>query len=140
MYSDTAKAHVPDLVYVQQFCARCGDMENVSIDCERCGSRRDLLTYLCEPRPWANKIVAFAHNAKAFDLHFILNRAIMLKWKPELITNGLNIISMKMEHLLILDSVSFLPCALCKLSEDFGLQAIKSWYPTNLTMRKSSVM
>jgi len=36
-------------------------------------------SYLSEPRPWANKIVAIAHNAKAFDLHFILNRAIVLK-------------------------------------------------------------
>jgi len=43
-------------------------MEDVSIDCERCGNRRnpiwndpivDLFTYPCEPRPWANKIVAF---------------------------------------------------------------------------------
>jgi hypothetical protein len=25
----------------------------------------DLLNYLCQPRPWANKVVAFAHNAKA---------------------------------------------------------------------------
>jgi len=53
----------------------------------------------------------------------------MLKWKPELITNGLKIISMKMEHLVFLDSVSFLPCALPKLPEAFGLQATKSWYP-----------
>jgi len=39
----------------------------------------DLLTYLCEPHPWDNEIVAIAHNAKTFDLYFILNRAIMLK-------------------------------------------------------------
>ena len=63
----------------------------------------DLLTYLCKPRPWSRKIVAIAHNAKAFDLHFILNRAIKLKWKPELITNGLKIISMKMGHSVILE-------------------------------------
>jgi len=25
----------------------------------------DLLTYLCEHRPWDNKIVAIAHNARA---------------------------------------------------------------------------
>jgi len=45
----------------------------------------DMLSYLCEPRPWANKIVAIAYNAKAFDLHFILNRAIVLKWNSKLI-------------------------------------------------------
>ena len=26
-YSDTAKAHVSNLVYVQQFCARCEEIE-----------------------------------------------------------------------------------------------------------------
>ena len=88
----------------------------------------DLLTYLCEQRPWASKIVAIAHNAKAFDLSFILNRAVMLKWKNELITNGLKVISMKMEHSVFLDSMSFLPCALRKLPEAIGLQATKSWY------------
>jgi hypothetical protein len=32
-YSDNAKAHVPNLVCVQQFCARFKDMEDGSIDC-----------------------------------------------------------------------------------------------------------
>ena len=35
----------------------------------------------------------------------------------------------KKEHLVFLDSVSFLPCALRKLPEAFGLQVTKSWYP-----------
>jgi len=78
---------------------------------------------------WVNKNVAIAHNAKAFDLHFILNKAIMLKWKPELTMSSLKIMCMKMEYLIFLDSVSFLPCALRKLPESFGLSASKSWYP-----------
>jgi len=87
-----------------------------------------MLSYLCEPRPWVNKIIAIAHNAKAFDLQFILNRAILLKWRPELIMNGRKIMCMKMEHLVFLDSVSFLPCSLRKLPKAFGLTASKSWY------------
>jgi len=79
--------------------------------------------------PGSNKIVAIAHNALAFHLHFILNRAIMLKWKPELILKNLKSISMKMKHLVFLDSVSFLPCALGKLPEALGLDVTKSWYP-----------
>jgi hypothetical protein len=89
----------------------------------------DLLIYLYESHPWASKIVAMAHNAEGFDFHFILNSAIILKWKPELITNGLKIIRMKMEYLLFFDSVSFLPCPLRKLPKAFGLQTAKSWYP-----------
>jgi len=64
----------------------------------RCGKRKDsfwddpfgnMLSYLCEPRHWAKKIVANAHNAKVFDLCFILNGVILLRWKPELILNCL---------------------------------------------------
>jgi len=89
----------------------------------------DMLSYLCEPHPWVNKIVAISHNAKVFDLQFILNRSILLKWKPQLIMNGLQIMCMTMVHLVFLCSVSFLPCVLRKLPEAFGLSASKSWYP-----------
>jgi len=98
-YSDKATLHVPDLVCVQQFCSQCEDAEYCG-EFVRCGQRKhslwddplgDMLTYLWKPRPWADKIVTIAHNAKAFDLHFILNRAILLKWKPELIMTGLKI-------------------------------------------------
>ena len=104
-----AKLHVPNLVCVQQVCSRY-ECEEDGVDCVRCGTRKhsfgenpvgDLLSYLTEPRPRANKIVATAHNVKAFDLHSIFNRAIVLKWKPELIMNGLKIMCMKMEHLVI---------------------------------------
>jgi len=101
-------------------------------------SSGELRSYLTEPRSWANKIIAIAHNAKAFDLHFILNKAILLKWKPELIMdglkimcmrNGLKILCMRMEHLVFLDSVSFLPFPLRRLPEAFGLTSSKSWFP-----------
>ena len=48
----------------------------------------DMLSYVCESRPWIKQIIAIAHNAKAFDLHFILYRAVFLKWRPELIMSG----------------------------------------------------
>jgi len=88
-----------------------------------------LLSYLCEPRPWCKKVVAIAHNAKAFDAQFILNRVIFLKWTTELILNGLKIVSMKIHHIQFLDSVSYMPMPLRKLPEAFGLQASKSWFP-----------
>jgi len=43
--------------------------------------------------------------------------------------NGLKIMCMKMEHLVFLDSVSFLRCPLRKPPEAFGLTASKSRYP-----------
>ena len=95
-YADESNLHVPNLVCVQQFCSRCEDAED-ACDCVRCGTRRllfchdhlgELLSYLTEPRPWAYKIIAIAHNANPFELHFVLNRALLLKWKPDLIMNG----------------------------------------------------
>jgi len=111
---------------------------DINIDCEHCGRRKHtfwddpvgyLLTYLCTARHWCNKVVAIAHNAKAFDLHFILNRAIFLQWKPKLIVNGLKIICMTMEHLTFIDSISFMPRSLLKLPDAFGITVANSWYP-----------
>jgi len=137
--NESAKLHVPILVCLQQFCTACEMQdEDDKQDCARCGKRRhsyfedpvgDLLSYLCEPRPWCKKVVTIAHNAKAFDSQFILNRAILLKWTPELILNGLKIVSMKIHHIQFFDSVSDLPMPLRKYLEAFGLTTSKSWYP-----------
>jgi len=43
--------------------------------------------------------------------------------------NGLKIMCMKMQYLVFVDSMSFLPCSLCKLPEAFGLTASRSWFP-----------
>jgi hypothetical protein len=84
---------------------------------------------VCEPRPWCNKVVAIAHNAKVFDSQFILRRGVLLKWTPELILTGLKIISMKMQHIHFLYSVSYLPMPLRKFPEAFVLSSSKSWFP-----------
>ena len=98
--TETATLHVPNLVCLQQFCTHCEMKPDIDEDCERCGRRKhsfwddpigDLLSYLCEPRLWVSKVVAIARNAKAFDSQFILNRAIQMKWKPELFLNGLKL-------------------------------------------------
>jgi hypothetical protein len=73
--------------------------------------------------------VALAHNDKAFDLQFILDRAVFLKWRPELIMNGQKIMCMTLEHIKFIDSISNLPFPLRKLAGAFGLSASKSWYP-----------
>jgi len=131
-----------------KICARCEDVED-GVDCERFGSRRhsfwedpvgDLLNYLCEPRPWDNKIVAIAHNTKAFDLHFILNRVIMLKWKPELITNGLKIISMKMEHLVFWTACPSSRVHCVNWPRISVCRPLNHGTPTTLTLRKTSIM
>jgi hypothetical protein len=136
-FSENATEHIPKLVCVLKFCLVCEVQDDIERDCERCGKRRhsfvddpvgDILSYLCERRPWCNKVIAIAHNAKAFDSQFTLRRAI-IKWTPELILTGLKIISMKMQHIHFLDSVSYLPMPLRKLPEAFGLTSSKSCFP-----------
>jgi hypothetical protein len=73
-------------------------LQDAERDCEQFGKRKhsfwdDPVGDM--PRPLVKKFVAIAHNAKAFDLHFILNRAILLKWQTELFMNGLKIMCMK---------------------------------------------
>jgi len=81
--NETAK--LPVLICLQQFCTACEMQDDYKQDCAQCGKRRhsffedpvgDLLSYLCEPRPSCKKVVAIAHNTKAFESQFILNRAI----------------------------------------------------------------
>ena len=136
--TESAKLHVPNLVCLQHFCAQFEILADIEEDCERWGRRNhsfwedpcgDLLSYICEPRPWVSKVVAIVHNARAFDSQFILNRAILMKWKPELILNRLKIVSMKIEHMLFIEFVSFLPMLSRKLPEAFGISVNKSWYP-----------
>jgi hypothetical protein len=90
---------------------------------------RDMLTYLCEQRQWVTQIVAIAHNVKAFDMQFILDRAVFLKWRPEIIMNGQKIMRMKIKLLKFIDSLSSLPFPIRKLEGAFGLSASKSRYP-----------
>jgi len=80
-FSENATEHIPILVCSQQLCTACEMQDDIEMDCVRCGKKRhsyyddpvgNLLSYLCEPRPWRNKVVAIAHNAKAFDSQFIL--------------------------------------------------------------------
>jgi hypothetical protein len=72
--------------------------------------------------------VAIAHNAKVFDLQFILDRAVFLKWRLEIIMKGQKIMCMTVEHIKFIDSISYLPFPLRKLAGAFGLSASKSWY------------
>jgi hypothetical protein len=90
----------------------------------------DLISYTFKSRPWADRVVAIAHSTKAFDLHFILNRLVLMKSLPELlIMNGQKIMCLKVENVTWLDSLNYLAMPLRKLTEAFGLTVAKSWYP-----------
>ena len=63
-----------------------------------------------------------------------------MKWRPKLVKSGQKIILMKMEHMKIIDSISFLQFPLCKLSGAFGLTAAKGGKLTILIQRTTWTM
>ena len=96
-FTDSATEHDPNLVCVQHFCSQCETCVDIDENCERCGKRKhsffedpvaELLTHLCEPRGWCDQVVAIAQNARGYVAQFILKRAVLLNWKPELNLNG----------------------------------------------------
>ena len=90
----------------------------------------DLISCTFKSRPWTDRIVAIAHNAKVFDLLFVLNRLVRIKLLPELlIINGQKITCLKVQNVTWLDSLNYLAIPLRKLPEALGLTAQKSWYP-----------
>ena len=71
--TESATLLVPNLVCLQQFCTHCEMLPHIDEDCGRCGRRKhsfwddpigDLLSYLCEPRPWVSNVVAIAQTRK----------------------------------------------------------------------------
>jgi hypothetical protein len=137
--TNTSFKHAPNLVCVQQFCTVCEDEADVEVDCQRCGKRKhsfwldpdgDLMSYVFKSRPWSDRIVAIAHNAKAFDLLIVPNRMVEMKLLPELLVmNGQKIMCLKVENVTWLDSLNYMPMALRKLPEASGLSAGKLWNP-----------
>jgi hypothetical protein len=116
----------------------CEDEPDVEGDCRRCEKRKhgfrldpvgDLISYTMKTRPWADRIVDIAHNARAFDLVFVLNRLVCTTSMPELlIIDRQKIMCLKME-VRWLDSLNCLARPLRKLPEAFGLTVEESWYP-----------
>ena len=104
--TDTSFEQVPNIVCVQKFCAKCEEDADVNVDCQRYGKRRyslwtdpvgDIISYTIKSRPWADRIVDIAHNEKAFELQFVLNRLVRMKMVPELlITKGQKLMCLKL--------------------------------------------
>jgi hypothetical protein len=89
--TDTSYEHVPNLLCVQQFCAEFEDEDDMDVDCGRCSKRKhsfwtdpvgELISHTFKSGSWADRVVCVAHNAKAYDIHFVLNRLVQMKLLP----------------------------------------------------------
>jgi hypothetical protein len=113
---------------MQQFRAVCEDEADVDVDCRGCRKRkrrlwtdhvRDLISYVFKTRPWADTVVAIAHNAKAFDLLFVLNRRVRMKLLPKpLNMKRQKLIYLKVENVTWLDSLNYLAMTRRTLPEE----------------------
>ena len=135
MCGNASFERVPNLVCVQQFCAMCVEDLGMDEDCQMCGMRKhsfltdpigDLISCTFKSRSWVDRLMAIAHSAKAFDLHFVLNRLVRMKLLPEhLILNGQKIMCLNVDNVTWLDSLNYPTMPLRKLPNAFGLTAKK---------------
>lgn len=71
-------------------------------------------------------MVDIAHNAKAFDLLFVLKSLVQMKLLPELLVmNGQKVMCLKVENVVWLNSLNYMSMPLRKFPEAFGLTAEK---------------
>lgn len=78
-------------------------------------------------RPYANKrIVCIAHNARSYDLQFLVKELLKRRRKIEPILGGQKILSIRYaQRITFIDSLSFLPFSLNKMTKAFNLDEDK---------------
>ena len=128
--------HVPMLCVAHKVCDDCITFPMNSKECE-CQRERKIFqgsNTLKEFGDWVwngrkEKVIAMAHNAQAYDLHFIMQYVHDQGKKPSVILNKeKKILSMECENVKFIDSLNFLPMALAKLPKAFGLKELKKGF------------
>ena len=135
--------HVPNLLVSQTKCNQCLDEELAGGGCYACREGEivfdgedpvaDFLDSLVSlSKKGFKEIICLAHNAKAYDNHFLLRCMIdKMKWDPKVIMCGAKLICMSFGALKFLDSLNFMPMPLSKLPSAFGLgeNICKGYFP-----------
>ena len=76
-------------------------------------------------------MTVMAHNARAYNAYFVYNYLINNSIILQIIFEGSKIMYCKINNQLnirMLDSLNFLPMALCQLPKSFGLKELKKGY------------
>ena len=124
-------SHQPNLCVAHVVCGNCmtKPMEE-EMDCECRRHRRvfegeDTLQKFVGWILREKKVIALAHNGRAFDMHLVLDQVHREGIKPStIIQTGCKIMKLKVQDVLFLDSLNFLPMALSKLPKAFGLKEL----------------
>ena len=128
--------HRPNLCVANVVCTQCMHVpiaETDACDCDRRqlhfrgeNARDDFCDHLLGG-DYAGA-VCLAHNASRYDSHFILKYALERSVVPEVVTNGLKLMSLTVGDVKFIDSCNFLPMPLSKLPKAFGLTELRKGY------------
>ncbi len=117
--------HVPNLI-----CAMTSNSdEQFSFEGESCVT--DFLDWLREIAE-DNKVIAIAHNFRAYDAYFVLEELYKQNIIPEQVVNGAKILSMRLpgDKIEFKDSMCFLQMPLSNFPKAFGLtEQRKGFFP-----------
>jgi hypothetical protein len=138
--------HTPNLICAQQMCPVCQNEDDMEVDCKQCGKRTHgedpigkFIEYLRLSRPFADKVYVISFNSRGYDAQFLLRKFLELSWSPDSIMDGSKILSMKVEGLIFLDSLNFLPMSLKNMPKSFDLSCKKGYYPHFFNTAKNLV-
>jgi hypothetical protein len=131
--------HKPNLCVAHVVCGKCfshpltGGSDDIDCSCNRQRVIFKGENTLDEFGAWLfsksrKKCIAIGHNAKGYDLHFLLDYIHRTGVKPEMIQCGRKIISLTAKGVKCIDSLNFLPMGLSKLPTAFGLKELSKGY------------
>ena len=129
--------HRPNLCVANVTCTLCMDVPIDNVGACECGRRQirfrgdNALEDFCEHLLGSGLYTGatcLAHNASRYDTHFILQYAARLGTPPEVVSNGLKLMSLSVCGVKFIDSYNFLPMALAALPKAFGLSELRKGY------------
>lgn len=133
--------HEPNLCVTNTVCHLCYQSSEFPAICQNCKKFEEIfesddnskcvqkfVDYVLTFRKW--KVFVIAHNSKSYDAQFVLEELCARSFKIEPVLIGRKILSIKVDDITFIDSISFIPFALSKFGSSFGLQnASKGEYP-----------
>ena len=131
--------HRPNLCVANVVCTECMHLPIEKDDTCNCGRRQlyfrgeKTLENFCDHLLMSGDYqgaTCLAHNASRYDSQFILQYAVKHKILPDVISNGLKLMSLSVCGVKFIDSCNFLPMALEALPKAFGLNELcKGYFP-----------
>ncbi|XP_063965780.1 uncharacterized protein LOC129254369 [Lytechinus pictus] len=127
--------HVPNLCVAIRVCGQCFDKQDACPDCgvrEHVFRGKDTLDKFGE---WLfgieedhRGVIAIAHNARSYDSQFIQEYCLKSGVVPQVIMSGAKILSLTLNDVKCIDSLSFLAMPLSSFPSTFQLKELKKGF------------